>query len=156
MRTLVLLLSLLMASPALPALADEKPSYSEQADRIYEECVKNTYGNSEKYLTPTELTGILDKYYKKLDKLLNETWKETRRFLKNADPALFEQLLADQRAWLKFTENFSTAVYGGFGGGGSMYRTMGMDAQIEFWVQRIKYLETVLRYVAEVHGAPAK
>ena len=156
MRTLVLLLSLLMASPALPALADEKPSYSEQADRIYEECVKKAYGNSEKYLTPTELTEILDKSYKKLDKLLNEPWKETRRFLKNADPALFDQLLADQRAWLKFADNFSTAVYGGFGGGGSMYRTMGMDAQIEFWVQRIKYLETVLRYVSEVHGAPEK
>ena len=76
MRTLVLLLSLLVASPALAA---DKPSYSEQADRIYEECVKNTYGNSEKDLTPTELTEILDKYYKKLDKLLNETWKETRR-----------------------------------------------------------------------------
>ena len=45
MRTLVLLLSLLVASPALAA---DKPSYGEQEDRIYEECVKKTYGNSEK------------------------------------------------------------------------------------------------------------
>ena len=152
----VLALSLCFAAPALPALAEDAPSYAEQADRIYEECVKKTYGNSEKYLTPTELTEILDKYYKKLDKLLNETWKETRRFLKNADPALFDQLLADQRTWLKFADNFATAVYGGFGGGGSMYRSMGMDAQMELWVLRIKYLDTILRYVAEVHGAPAK
>ena len=156
MRTLVLLLSLLMASPAIPALADEKPSYSEQADRIYQDCVKKAYGNSDKYLTPTEQTEIIDKSYKELDKLLNVTWKETRRFLKNADPALFDQLLADQRAWLKFADNFSTAVYGGFGGGGSMYRSMGMDAQMELWVLRIKYLDTILRYVAEVHGAPQK
>ena len=37
-----------------------------------------------------------------------------------------------------------------------MYRSMGMDAQMELWVLRIKYLDTILRYVAEVHGAPAK
>ncbi|WP_458400972.1 lysozyme inhibitor LprI family protein [Mailhella sp.] len=152
----VLALSLCFAAPALPALAEDAPSYAEQADRIYDECVKKTYGNSEKYLTPTELTEILDKYYKKLDKLLNETWKETRRFLKNADPALFEQLLADQRAWLKFADSFSTAVYTGFGSGGSMYRSMGMDAKMSLWAQRIKYLDTVLGYVSEVHGAPEK
>ena len=154
MRSIPLLLALLLAAPALPALADA-PSYAEQAERILNDGFKQAY-EGDKYLTPVELAQTLDKSFQKLDKLLNETWKETRRFLKNADPALFEQLLADQRAWLKFAENFSTAVYGGFGGGGSMYRTMGMDAQIEFWVQRIKYLETVLRYVSEVHGAPEK
>ena len=77
-------------------------------------------------------------------------------YLKNADPALFEQLLADQRAWLKFADSFSTAVYTGFGSGGSMYRSMGMDAKMSLWAQRIKYLDTVLGYVSEVHGAPEK
>ena len=155
MRTLVLFLSLLLASPAIPAFADEKPSYSEQAERIYAEGIEKAYGSQNRtYLTPMELTGILDRSFQKLDKLLNETWKETRRFLNNADPELFDQLLADQRAWLKFAESFSSAVYSGFGGGGSMYRSMGMDAKMSLWLQRIKYLDTVLGYVAEVYGAP--
>ena len=151
----VLALSLCFAAPALPALAEDAPSYAEQAERILNEGFKEAY-ESDKYRTPTELTEILDKSFKKLDALLNKTWKETRRFLKNADPALFEQLLADQRAWLKFAEGFSTAVYTGFGSGGSMYRSMGMDAKMSLWAQRIKYLDTVLGYVSEVHGAPEK
>ena len=151
----VLALSLCFAAPALPALAEDAPSYAEQAERILNEGFKQAY-ESDKYRTPTELTEILDKSFKKLDALLNKTWKETRRFLKNADPALFEQLLADQRAWLKFAEGFSTAVYTGFGSGGSMYRSMGMDAKMSLWAQRIKYLDTVLGYVSEVHGAPEK
>ena len=154
MRSIPLLLALLLAAPALPALADA-PSYAEQAERILNDGFKQAY-EGDKYLTPVELAQTLDKSFQKLDKLLNETWKETRRFLKNADPQLFDQLLADQRAWLKFAEGFSTAVYTGFGGGGSMYRSMGMDAQMELWVLRIKYLDTILRYVAEVHGAPQK
>ena len=151
----VLALSLCFAAPALPALAEDAPSYAEQAERILNEGFKQAY-ESDKYRTPTELTEILDKSFKKLDALLNKTWKETRRYLKNADPALFEQLLADQRAWLKFAEGFSTAVYTGFGSGGSMYRSMGMDAKMSLWAQRIKYLDTVLGYVSEVHGAPEK
>ena len=151
----VLALSLCFAAPALPALAEDAPSYTEQAERILNEGFKAAY-ESDKYRTPTELTEILDKSFKKLDALLNKTWKETRRYLKNADPALFEQLLADQRAWLKFAEGFSTAVYTGFGSGGSMYRSMGMDAKMSLWAQRIKYLDTVLGYVSEVHGAPEK
>ena len=151
----VLALSLCFAAPALPALAEDAPSYTEQAERILNEGFKQAY-ESDKYRTPTELTEILDKSFKKLDALLNKTWKETRSYLKNADPALFEQLLADQRAWLKFAEGFSTAVYTGFGSGGSMYRSMGMDAKMSLWAQRIKYLDTVLGYVSEVHGAPEK
>ena len=151
----VLALSLCFAAPALPALAEDAPSYAEQAERILNEGFKQAY-ESDKYRTPTELTEILDKSFKKLDALLNKTWKETRSYLKNADPALFEQLLADQRAWLKFAEGFSTAVYTGFGSGGSMYRSMGMDAKMSLWAQRIKYLDTVLGYVSEVHGAPEK
>ena len=151
----VLALSLCFAVPALPALAEDAPSYAEQAERILNEGFKQAY-ESDKYRTPTELTEILDKSFKKLDALLNKTWKETRSYLKNADPALFEQLLADQRAWLKFAEVFSTAVYTGFGSGGSMYRSMGMDAKMSLWAQRIKYLDTVLGYVSEVHGAPEK
>ena len=151
----VLALSLCFAAPALPALAEDAPSYTEQAEHILNEGFKQAY-ESDKYRTPTELTEILDKSFKKLDALLNKTWKETRRYLKNADPKLFDQLLADQRAWLKFAESFSTAVYTGFGGGGSMYRSMGMDAQMSLWAQRIKYLDTVLGYVSEVHGAPEK
>ena len=151
----VLALSLCFAAPALPALAEDAPSYAEQAERILNEGFKQAY-ESDTYRTPTELTEILDKSFKKLDALLNKTWKETRSYLKNADPALFEQLLADQRAWLKFAEGFSTAVYTGFGSGGSMYRSMGMDAKMSLWAQRIKYLDTVLGYVSEVHGAPAK
>ena len=152
MRSIPLLLALLLAAPALPALADA-PSYAEQAERILNDGFKQAY-EGDKYLTPVELAQTLDKSFQKLDKLLNETWKETRRYLKNADPQLFEQLLADQRAWLKFAENFSTAVYTGFGGGGSMYRSMGVEAQMSLWAQRIKYLDTVLGYVSEVHGAP--
>ncbi len=151
----VLALSLCFAAPALPALAEDAPSYAAQAERILNEGFKQAY-ESDKYRTPTELTEILDKSFKKLDALLNKTWKETRRYLKNADPKLFEQLLADQRAWLKFAEGFSTAVYTGFGSGGSMYRSMGMDAKMSLWAQRIKYLDTVLGYVSEVHGAPEK
>ena len=151
----VLALSLCFAAPALPVLAEDAPSYAEQAERILNEGFKQAY-ESDKYRTPTELTEILDKSFKKLDALLNKTWKETRSYLKNADPALFEQLLADQRAWLKFAEGFSTAVYTGFGSGGSMYRSMGMDAKMSLWAQRIKYLDTVLGYVSEVHGAPEK
>ena len=151
----VLALSLCFAAPALPALAEDAPSYAEQAERILNEGFKQAY-ESDNYRTPTELTQILDQHFKKLDALLNKTWKETRRYLKNADPALFEQLLADQRAWLKFAEGFSTAVYTGFGSGGSMYRSMGMDAKMSLWAQRIKYLDTVLGYVSEVHGAPEK
>ena len=151
----VLALSLCFAAPALPALAEDAPSYAEQAERILNEGFKQAY-ESDNYRTPTELTEILDKSFKKLDALLNKTWKETRSCLKNADPALFEQLLADQRAWLKFAEGFSTAVYTGFGSGGSMYRSMGMDAKMSLWAQRIKYLDTVLGYVSEVHGAPEK
>ena len=152
---LALALSLCFAAPVLPALAEDAPSYAEQAERILNEGFKQAY-ESDKYRTPTELTEILDKSFKKLDALLNKTWKETRSYLKNADPALFEQLLADQRAWLKFAEGFSTAVYTGFGSGGSMYRSMGMDAKMSLWAQRIKYLDTVLGYVSEVHGAPEK
>ena len=37
-----------------------------------------------------------------------------------------------------------------------MYRSMGMDAKMSLWAQRIKYLDTVLGYVSEVHGAPEK
>ena len=151
----VLALSLCFAAPALPALAEDAPSYAEQAERILNEGFKQAY-ESDTYRTPVELTEILDKSFKKLDALLNKTWKETRSYLKNADPALFEQLLADQRAWLKFAEGFSTAVYTGFGSGGSMYRSMGMDAKMSLWAQRIKYLDTVLGYVSEVHGAPEK
>ncbi|MBQ3170530.1 MAG: DUF1311 domain-containing protein [Mailhella sp.] len=151
----VLALSLCFAAPALPALAEDAPSYAEQAERILNEGFKQAY-ESDTYRTPTELTEILDKSFKKLDALLNKTWKETRSYLKNADPALFEQLLADQRAWLKFADSFSTAVYTGFGSGGSMYRSMGMDAKMSLWAQRIKYLDTVLGYVSEVHGAPEK
>ena len=151
----VLALSLCFAAPALPALAEDAPSYTEQAERILNEGFKAAY-EGDQYRTPTELTEILGKHFKKLDALLNKTWKETRHYLKNADPALFEQLLADQRAWLKFAEGFSTAVYTGFGSGGSMYRSMGMDAKMSLWAQRIKYLDTVLGYVSEVHGAPEK
>ena len=151
----VLALSLCFAAPALPALAEDAPSYAEQAERILNEGFKQAY-ESDTYRTPVELTEVLDKSFKKLDALLNKTWKETRSYLKNADPALFEQLLADQRAWLKFAEGFSTAVYTGFGSGGSMYRSMGMDAKMSLWAQRIKYLDTVLGYVSEVHGAPEK
>lgn len=151
----VLALSLCFAAPALPALAEDAPSYAEQAERILNEGFKQAY-EGDTYRTPVELTEILDKSFKKLDALLNKTWKETRSYLKNADPALFEQLLADQRAWLKFAEGFSTAVYTGFGSGGSMYRSMGMDAKMSLWAQRIKYLDTVLGYVSEVHGAPEK
>ena len=128
----VLVLSLCFAAPALPALAEDAPSYTEQAERILNEGFKVAY-EGDQYRTPTELTEILGKHFKKLDALLNKTWKETRRYLKNADPALFEQLLADQRAWLKFAEGFSTAVYTGFGSGGSMYRSMGMDARMGLW-----------------------
>ncbi len=131
------------------------PAIPNRPKRILNEGFKQAY-ESDKYRTPTELTEILDKSFKKLDALLNKTWKETRSYLKNADPALFEQLLADQRAWLKFAEGFSTAVYTGFGSGGSMYRSMGMDAKMSLWAQRIKYLDTVLGYVSEVHGAPEK
>ena len=151
----VLALSLCFAAPALPALAEDAPSYAEQAERILNEGFKQAY-EGDQYRTPVELTEILDKSFKKLDALLNKTWKETRSYLKNADQILFEQLLADQRAWLKFAESFSTAVYTGFGSGGSMYRSMGMDAKMSLWAQRIKYLDTVLGYVSEVHGAPEK
>ncbi|MBQ4615745.1 MAG: hypothetical protein IJB29_03405, partial [Mailhella sp.] len=90
----VLALSLCFAAPALPALAEDAPSYAEQAERILNEGFKQAY-ESDTYRTPVELTEILDKSFKKLDALLNKTWKETRSYLKNADPALFEQLLAD-------------------------------------------------------------
>ena len=151
----VLALSLCFAAPALPALAEDAPSYAEQAERILNEGFKQAY-EGDQYRTPVELTEILSKHFKKLDALLNKTWKETRSYLKNADPALFEQLLADQRAWLKFADSFCTGVYTGFGSGGSMYRSMAMDARMGLWAQRIKYLDTVLGYVSEVHGAPEK
>lgn len=150
---LVLALSLCFAAPAVPALADA-PSYSEQAERILNEGFKAAYEGGQ-YRTPTELTEILSKHFKKLDALLNKTWKETRRYLKDADPRLFDQLLAEQRAWLKFADSFCTGVYTGFGSGGSMYRSMAMDARMGLWAQRIKYLDTVLGYVSEVHGTPA-
>ncbi|MBR3881058.1 MAG: DUF1311 domain-containing protein [Mailhella sp.] len=156
MRTLALLLSLFLAAPVLPSFAADAPSYSEQAEQILNEGFKKAYEDDGTFRTPAELTQILDQYYKKLDTLLNQTWKETRSYLKNADPQLFEQLLADQRAWLKFAESFGTAVYGGFGSGGSMYRSMGIEASMSLWAQRIKYLDTILGYVSEVYGAPEK
>lgn len=156
MRTLVLLLSLFITVFAVPALADEMPGYAEQAERLLNEGIEKAFDNNGPYRTPVELTGILDQYFKKLDTLLNQTWKETHRYLKNAAPQLVEQLLADQRAWLKFAENFSGAVYTGFGQGGSMYRSTGVEAKMRLWTQRIKYLDSILAYVSEVHGAPEK
>ena len=37
-----------------------------------------------------------------------------------------------------------------------MYRSMGIEASMSLWAQRIKYLDTILGYVSEVYGAPEK
>ncbi len=94
-------------------------------------------------LSTMENLDVLDHCWSEVDRYLNQAYREALSALQRRSPQLAEKLKADQRAWLQFIAVYCTAVSDGFGEGGTMHRVVGLRVKVEFWIQRIRYLERV-------------
>ncbi len=101
-------------------------------------------------LSTMESLDVLDHCWSEVDRYLNQAYREALSSLQRRSPQLAEKFKADQRAWLQFVAAYCTAVSDGFGDGGSMHRVFGLRAKVEFWIQRIQYLEKVSSWAEDL------
>ncbi len=143
MRKIIFALLLTFLLP-IAAIAEDNPlpRYEKQAQAIMEESFEKSLN-----LSTADAVEVINDAFKKVDKLLNLAYTETMKNLKAVDTELADLLLADQRAWLKFTEKFCYKAADGFGDGGTLYYILAAKANVHLWVERISFLRIINRNV---------
>lgn len=141
-RTLLFLC--LLCIFATSAWGNPLPQYEQQARDIWQQAESL----DPSVLDPVQLRSSLDAYQEQADALLNKAYRAVLTNLQQADANLASLFQQEQRAWLKFTENFCLKAQDNFGDGGTMYLTMAAYTKLRLWVERISWFRILNRSLA--------